>query len=171
MLVGAALSLLLVAGPLWLLGGAAPNSDTAAGPVPLAALATLVSDPVQFDISGILGGDWVGEMCPDDGDPVPVHFEFVREGDDSVSYSLSVDGQVQLDGVIGSGLCQVDGEEIDFHAFLAILSDCKEACGVDRHYEGHFEDGALVGNYNDVVVDEDCSSCVGGGTWWLEPEA
>ena len=58
-----------------------------------------------------------------------------------------------------------------FPAFLAILNDCDEAWGLDRAYMGHFEDGALVRHYDAAVVDELCSSCVGGGSWWLTPES
>ena len=73
-------------------------------------------------------------------------------------------------GVMGSGACDVDGEDIVIHSFLAILNECDEACGVDRLYHGHFEDGTLVGDYRDEVGDEACLSCVEGGTWWLAPE-
>jgi hypothetical protein len=131
----------------------------------------LPDEPAEFDISALLIGDWVGEVCPDDGEPVGVRFEFDRDAGDGVLYSLSFDGELHSAGVLGSGACEVDGEEVTFHAFLAILSDCDEACGVDRLYEGHFDEGALVGSYQDDVVDERCLSCVGGGTWWIEPEA
>ncbi len=169
--MGAVLSLLLVATPLWLLGGSAGSTSPGAGVVPLAALATLPDEPAQFDIGSILEGGWVGEMCPNEGEPIEVHLEFSHGEDDAFSYALSVGGELSSEGVLGSGACDIDGEDIEFHAFLAILSDCDEACGVDRIYEGHFEDGAIVGDYNDAVAGEECLSCVGGGTWWLEPEA
>lgn len=123
----------------------------------------------QFDISGLLVGDWVGQMCPEAGEPIAVHFEFVRDGTDGVHYSLTVDGRTHSEGNLGSGACDVDGEDLAFHTFLAILNDCDDACGVDRLYQGHFDDGALVGSYTDEVMDQECRSCVGGGTWWLEP--
>ncbi len=125
----------------------------------------------QFDISDLLDGDWAGEMCDDTGESVAMHFEFAHDQDDQVYYSLTLDGAVHSEGMLGSGACDVNGEDIAFHAFLAVLSDCDGACGVDRTYEGHFEDGALVGSYSDAVNDEVCRSCVGGGTWWLAREA
>lgn len=170
-LVGATLSLLLVAMPLWFLGSGGADRPVDTGAPPLAALATLPSDPGVFDISSILVGDWVGELCPDQGEPVAVHFEFVHDEDDSVLYSLSLGGELHSTGILSSGACDVAGEDIAFHAFLAILSDCDEACGVDRLYEGHFDEGVLVGSYHDSVNSDTCLSCVGGGTWWLEPEA
>ena len=168
--VGAVLSLLLVAAPLWLLGGAGSNDTTRSDSAPLAALATLPAEPAHFDISNILAGEWSGEVCPDDGEPISVHFEFVHN-DDAVEYTLSLDGEVQTAaGTLRTGSCVIEGEDIAFHAFLAILSECDEACGVDRFYEGHFEEGTLVGSYSDAVRSDDCLSCVGGGTWWLEPD-
>jgi hypothetical protein len=169
MVAGATLSLLLIAAPLLFLAGPRHQPVSPSGVAPLAALATLPDEPTRFDISSILPGEWVGEVCPDDGAPVPVRFEFVRAADDSVSYSLSVGGQVVAADWLGSGTCDVDGEDIAFHGFLAVLSDCDEACGVDRLYEGHFDDGVLTGSYSDVVDNDDCLSCLGGGTWWLEP--
>ncbi len=169
LLVGAIASLMLIALPLWALGGPSRNPSPQIGPVPLAALSTLPAEPAQFDISGILLGDWVGEVCPDDGEPVAVHFEFSRDEHDEVAYSLSIDGDLHSTGILGDGRCDVEGEDIAFHAFLAILNDCDEACGVDRLYQGHFEDGTLVGSYDDIVGSDDCLSCVGHGTWWLEP--
>lgn len=167
--VGVVLSTLLVAAPLWLLGGAGHISTTGLGPAPLAALATLPDEPGRFDISTILVGDWTGEVCPDEGDPVSVHFEFSHNEDDTLDYELSLEGEVQTAGTLGTGSCDIDGQDIVFHEFLAILGDCDEPCGVDRLYQGHFDEGALFGSYSDAVNNEDCLSCVGGGTWWLEP--
>ena len=168
---GAGISLLLVAAPLWLVGGDGGRGEAAsgAGVTPLVALSTTPAESPQFDISNLMVGEWVGEMCPDDGIPVAIRFEFSHEADE-VAYSLVGVGAIQSEGILGSGTCDVDGEEVSFHAFLAILSSCDEACGVDRLYEGHFDHGSLVGRYADEVVDEACRSCVGGGTWWLEPE-
>jgi len=135
----------------------------------LAALSTTPAESSHFDISNLLVGDWAGEMCPDNGEPVGVHFEFLHDQDDEVYYSVTIDGTIHSTGVLGRGACDVDGEEVVFHEFLAMLSDCDEACGVDRAYEGQFEEGALVGSYTDVADDERCRSCVDGGTWWLEP--
>jgi hypothetical protein len=168
--VGVGVSLLLVAAPLWLVGGATGVPTEAINPIPLAALSTMPAASPQFDISAILQGEWSGEMCPDHGDPVPVVFEFLRNEVGDISYSLTVGGEFRSQGIVGSGVCDVSGEDIAFHSFLAILNDCDEACGVDRAYEGHFEDGVLVGRYADEVMDELCASCVGGGSWWLEPE-
>ena len=168
-LVGAGLSLVLIATPLWVLGGRSSEQRTVGAP--LAALATLPAEPAEFDISNILVGEWAGEVCPDEGEPVAVHFQFRHDSDDAIVYSLSVDGETPPGRVLGNGACDVDGENISFHAFLAILSECDEACGVDRFYEGHFDEGALVGSYQDDVVDEVCLSCVGGGSWWIKPEA
>jgi hypothetical protein len=167
-LVGAVMSLVLIALPLWLAGGAPATS--AAGAVPLAALSTPPPLSPQFDISAILVGEWSGEMCPDNGDPIPVTFEFIPNDHGGINYSLLAAGDFRTGEIIGSGACDVDGEELAFHTFLAILNDCDEACGVDRAYVGHFEDGALVGRYDDAVADELCSSCFGGGSWWLTPE-
>ena len=169
--VGISLSLLLVAAPLWLFGGAGRSSLSAAGTAPLAALATMPDEPVQFDIADILDGSWAGEMCPDEGEPVAVYLEFAHREDNTIAYSLSLDGERRSEEILTSGACDVDGEEIAFHTFLAILSDCDEACGVDRFYEGHFDEGGLVGRYSDAAAGEKCLSCVGGGSWWLEPEA
>lgn len=166
-LVGAGMILLLVATPLWFLGGSRSESSLAA---PLAALATLPSEAAPFDISALLVGDWVGEVCPDGGTPIGVHLSFDGISDDTVLYSLSFDGGEQPVAVVGNGACDVDGEEVSFHAFLALLGECDEACGVDRLYEGHFDNGALVGSYSDEIVDPDCRSCRGHGTWWIEPE-
>lgn len=167
---GAGISLLLVAAPLWLVGSSTGELSESINPVPLAALSTMPAASSQFDISAILQGEWSGEMCPDHGDPVPVVFEFLRNDASDISYSLAVGGAFQSRGIVGSGACDVSGEDIAFHSFLAILNECDEACGVDRAYQGHFEDGVLVGRYADDVVDELCASCVGGGSWWLEPE-
>ena len=169
--VGISLSLLLVAAPLWLLGGAGHSSLGEAGTAPLAALATIPGEPVQFDIADILDGSWAGEMCPDEGEPVAVYLEFAHREDTTIAYSLSLGGEMRSEEILTSGACDIDGEEIAFHTFLAILSECDEACGVDRFYEGHFDEGGLVGRYSDAAVGEKCSSCVGGGSWWLEPEA
>lgn len=168
--MGAVLSLLLVAAPLWLFGSAGRSAAAGSGAVPLAALETLPAEPAQFDIGSIISGGWVGEMCPDEGEPIEVHLQFAHDEDDAVSFTLSLGGELTSAGVLGTGACDIDGEDIAFHTFLAILSDCDEACGVDRIYEGHFEEGAIVGSYSDEVAGEECLSCVGGGTWWLEPE-
>lgn len=168
--VGAVLSLLLVAAPLWLMGGSTGHAVDTVGPAPLAVLSAAPAASPQFDISAILQGEWSGEMCPDRGDPVPVVFEFLRSDVGDISYSLSVGDEFRSQGIVGSGTCDVSGEDIAFHSFLAILNECDEACGVDRLYVGHFEDGVLVGRYADEVMDELCASCVGGGSWWLEPE-
>ncbi len=122
----------------------------------------------QFDIGNVLVGEWVGEMCPDGGDPVEIHLSFSADTDEGLVYQF--DSDLVAESPLGSRVCEVEGEDLAFHAFLAILSDCSEACGVERAYEGHFEDGVLVGNYLDDAMGEHCSSCVGGGTWWLEPE-
>ena len=151
-------------------GGGNSVAPDGGGVAPLAALSMMPAESPQFDISGLLVGDWAGEMCDHDGVPVPVRFEFNHDQNDDVFYSLTVDGAIQSEGILGSGACDVDGEDVAFHAFLALLNDCDDACGVDRAYEGHFEDGALVGSYADAVIDEACSSSVGGGTWWLEPD-
>lgn len=168
-LAGAVLILVLVALPLWLVGGGRTVATDSGGAIPLAALSTMPAESSQFDISGLLVGDWAGEMCDDEGEPVPIRFEFDHDQNDDVYYSLSVDGVINSEGILGTGACEVDGEEVAFHAFLAILNDCDDACGVDRAYEGRFEEGALVGSYTDAVKDKACLSCVGGGTWWLEP--
>jgi hypothetical protein len=170
--VGASLSLALVAVPLWLVGGSSGGTSlpTGVGPAPLGALSTLPAASSDFDISAILVGDWSGEMCPDEGDPVPVRFEFMSDDAGEIAYSLSVGGDFHSEGIVGSGACDVAGEEIAFHAFLALLNECEAACGVDRIYEGHFEQGSLVGTYADVADEELCASCVGGGSWWLEPD-
>ncbi|MCP4306508.1 MAG: hypothetical protein GY788_16900 [bacterium] len=170
-LAGAVLSLVLVAGPLWLIGGGRTAASGVGGAAPLAALSTVPAESSQFDISGLLVGDWIGEMCDDEGEPVPIRFEFVHDQSDDVYYSLSLDGVIHSQGTLGNGACEVEGEDVAFHTFLAILNDCDDACGVDRVYEGHFEEGALAGSYTDAVMDEACASCVGGGTWWLEPAA
>jgi hypothetical protein len=167
---GAVLSLLLVAAPLWIVGSG-PGDEAYAEAVPLAALSTAPAASSQFDISAILDGEWVGEMCADDGEPVPIAFEFVVDDAGEIAYSLSVGGAFRAEGIAGSGACDVSGEDIVLHAFLAILNDCDEACGVERVYEGHFEEGALVGRYNDEADEEHCASCVGGGSWWLAPES
>ncbi len=142
-LFGAGLSFALVAAPLLLLGGG--SGIVSVTPIPLSALSTIPAESSQFDIAGLLVGDWVGEICPDEGEPVAVRFEFIHDQDDVVYYSLTTNGLVMSHGMSGSGACDVDGEDLVFHAFLAILSDCDEACGVDRAYEGHFDEGALVG--------------------------
>jgi len=169
MLVGAVLSLLLVATPLWLIGGSGSDSATVTEVTPLAALATAPVEPAHFDISAVLVGGWVGEVCPDEGEPIEVHFEFTQTSDDSMVYALSVDGEVAT-GVVGTGQCDVDGENLEFHSFLAMLNDCGEACGIDRTYVGHFEDGTLVGDYADAAAQEGCTDCVKRGTWWLVRE-
>lgn len=170
--VGAGLSLVLIAAPLWLVSGATGGSDGRPGGelAPLAALSTTPATPAQFDISAILAGQWSGEMCPDDGKPIPVTFEFTSSDVGDIAYSLSVGGEFHSAGIVGRGACDVSGEDIAFHSFLAILNDCDEACGVDRLYQGHFDSGNLVGSYSDQVDTELCVSCVGGGTWWLAPE-
>lgn len=170
--VGAALSLVLIAAPLWFIRGG-PTSTTLRAGTDATALAALSTEPVvppQFDITALLVGEWTGEICPDDGQPVPVTFDFVHGADGDVTYSLTIGGELSSAGVIGHGACDVAGEDIVIHSFLAILNECHEACGVDRMYHGHFEDGSLVGDYRDEVGDETCLSCVGGGTWWLAPD-
>ena len=169
-LVGATLSLMLVAAPLWLIGAGPTTTVVPAGSPPLAALSTPPPVSPQFDISSILVGEWSGEMCPDEGEPIPVVFDFNYNEMGEVTYSLTVAGEFHGAGLLGAGACDVDGENIAFHAFLAILNDCDEACGVDRLWDGHFDQGTLVGVYRDTVADEDCLSCVGGGTWWLTPD-
>jgi len=166
MLVGAVLSLLLVATPLLLLGGSGVDSNSMTEATPLAALATAPVEPGHFDISAVLVGGWVGEVCPDEGEPIEVRFEFSQTPDDSMVYALSVDGEVAT-GLVGTGKCDIDGENLEFHSFLAMLNDCGEACGIDRTYVGHFEDGALVGDYADAAAQEGCTDCVKRGTWWL----
>ena len=109
-------------------------------------------------------------MCPDQGEPIPVAFEFSHADSGEITYALSVAGDFHSEGILSSGACEVEGEDVAFHAFLAILNDCDEACGVDRLWDGHFDEGSLVGVYSDSVSDETCLSCVGGGTWWLAPE-
>jgi hypothetical protein len=171
-LVGALLSLVLIAAPLWLVGSG-PTPTTLRPGTDATALAALSTEPLaspQFDISPLLIGEWAGEICPDDGQPIPVTFDFAHESSGDVTYALTIDGDFQSAGLVANGACDVDGENIVFHSFLAILNECDEACGVDRLYRGHFEEGALVGDYRDVVGDEACLSCVGGGTWWLAPE-
>jgi hypothetical protein len=145
--------------------------ETAVEPTPLAALGTMPSKSPQFDIFALLIGEWTGEMCPDTGDPIPVEFEFSHDAVGEVSYSLVVDNGASLDGIIENGACAVDGEDLVFHAFLARLNECDDACGVDRMYAGRFEDGSLVGSYSDSADNALCASCVGGGTSWLEPMA
>lgn len=66
-----------------------------------------------------------------------------------------------------AGSCDVNGHYIAFHEFLVVLNDCDEACGVDRAFEGHFDDGVLTGDFRDEVHDEASTSCVRRGTWWL----
>lgn len=168
--IGAVLSLLLVATPLWIVGSGS-GDESYAEAVPLAALSTAPAASPQFDISAILDGEWVGEMCPDGGVPVPITFEFVVDDAGEIEYSLSVGGSFRAQGIAGSGACDVAGEDIALHAFLAILNDCDEACGVERVYEGHFDDGSLVGRYSDEADDELCASCVGGGSWWIAPDS
>lgn len=170
-LLGASLSLLLVAVPLLAMGGGGSTGEIAVEPTPLAAIGTMPAKSTQFDISALLDGEWIGEMCPDIGDPIPVKFEFSHDAVGDVSYSLVVGNGTSLDGIIGNGACDVDGEDLVFHAFLARLNECDDACGVDRMYAGSFEDGSLVGVYSDSTEDALCASCVGGGTWWLEPAA
>lgn len=168
--VGAGLSLVLVAAPLWLIGGGPTTTSLPGGASPLAALATAPEASPQFDISSLLVGEWSGEMCPDEGEPIPVTFDFSQADGGEITYALSVADDFHSDGILGSGACDVEGEDVTFHAFLALLNDCDEACGVDRLWDGHFDQGTLVGVYSDSVNDETCLSCVGGGTWWLAPE-
>lgn len=165
--LGAAMSLVFVAIPLWVVGSG-EDSMVVTDATPLAALSTAPAVSPHFDISAILEGEWRGEVCPDEGPPLPVAFEFARGEDGAIAYSLTIGDQFA--DYLSSGACDVDGENIAFHSFLAILNECDEACGVDRLYWGHFEDGSLVGDYRDEVADEACLSCVGGGTWWLAPE-
>lgn len=168
-LLGASLSLLLVAVPLLAIGGGgSTDGDFAVEPTPLAALGTMPAKSPQFDISALLIGEWTGEVCPDTSDPIPVGLEFTRNAVGEVSYSLAVDSGTALEGIVGDGACDVDGEDLVFHAFLARLNECDDACGVDRMYAGRFEDGFLVGVYSDSANSALCASCVGGGTWWLE---
>lgn len=167
--LGAVVSLLLVAAPLWIVSSGGSSNAVRGDGGPLAALSTAPAASPQFDISAILDGEWAGEMCPDQGDPIPITFEFFVDGAGEVGYSLTVDGEFDAAGIVGSGACDVSGQDITFHAFLAILNDCDEACVVDRAYEGHFEEGSLVGTYDDRADDELCASCVGGGSWWLAP--
>ena len=54
MLVGAVLSLLLVATPLLLLGGSGVDSNSMTEATPLAALATAPIEPGHFDISAVI---------------------------------------------------------------------------------------------------------------------
>ncbi len=172
-LVGAVLSLVLIAAPLWLVGGG-PTSTTLRPGIDATALAALSTEPLaspQFDISALLVGRWSGELCPNDGQPIPVTLDFTHGADGEVAYALEIGGEFNSAGLVGRGACDVDGENIVFHSFLAILNECDEACGVDRLYHGHFEDGSLVGDYRDEVGDETCLSCVGGGTWWLAPDS
>jgi hypothetical protein len=171
--IGASLSLLLVAAPLWLVGGSTAETGLPAGvgTAPLAALSTMPAASPQFDISAVLVGAWSGEMCPDDGDPVPVSLDFISDDAGDIAYSLSVGGNFHSAGIVGNGACHVAGEEIAFHAFLAILNECDQACGVDRIYEGRFEEGSLVGTYSDRADDELCAECVGSGSWWVMPDA
>ena len=171
-LVGALLSLVLIAAPLWLVGSG-PTPTTLRPGTDATALAALSTEPAvspQFDISPLLVGEWTGEICPNDGQPIPITVDFANDAGGSVTYSLSAGGDLLSAGLIAHGACDVDGENIAFHSFLAILNECDEACGVDRLYHGYFEDGSLVGAYRDEVGDEACLSCVGGGTWWLTPE-
>lgn len=170
-LVGVLLSAILIAAPLWLLGGG-PTTTTLRPGTDATALAALTTEPLvspQFDISALLVGEWVGEICPRDGRPIPVTFDFAHDSGGDITYALSAGGEFHSAGLVANGACDVDGENIAFHSFLAILNECDEACGVDRLYLGHFEEGSLVGDYSDKVGDEACLSCVGGGTWWLEP--
>jgi hypothetical protein len=172
-LVGAALSLVLIAAPLWLIKGG-PTTTTLRPGIDATALAALSTEPAastQFDITALLIGEWTGEICPNDGEPIAVTFDFAHGAQGDVTYSLTIGEGLPSAGVIGHGACDVEGEYIAFHSFLAILNECDEACGVDRLYYGHFEDGSLVGDYRDEVGDEACLSCVGGGTWWLAPES
>ncbi|MDJ0665524.1 MAG: hypothetical protein QNJ75_13310 [Acidimicrobiia bacterium] len=168
-LVGATLSLLLVALPLLMLSTASPEPASDVETEPLAALSSLPAEPARFDISAILTGEWVGEVCPDRGEPIPVSFEFATDEDSSLRYSMLLNGKVQPPGILGGGTCDVDGEAVTFHAFLAILTDCDVVCAVDRLYEGHFEQGGLVGSYHESVGNEDCLPCIGRGSWWLRP--
>lgn len=171
-LVGALLSLVLIAAPLWLVGSG-PTPTTLRPGTDATALAALSTEPAvspHFDISPLLVGEWTGELCPSDGQPIPMAIDFTHDVGGDVIYSLSAGGELSSTGLVANGACDVDGENIMFHSFLAILNECDVACGVDRLYDGHFEEGNLVGNYRDEVGDEACLSCVGGGTWWLAPE-
>lgn len=161
---GAALCLALVAAPLWLMDSGVQPVVTAQ---PLLSLSTAPAQPSQFNVGDILAGDWVGEMCPDGGVPVPIQLSFSNSASQGMVYTLQSD----MGNALGSGKCEVEGQRVAFHTFLAILSDCDEACGVDRSYTGQFEDGYLVGEYSDDSWGERCGSCVGGGTWWLEPKS
>jgi hypothetical protein len=171
-MVGALLSLVLIAAPLWLVGSG-PTPTTLRPGTDATALAALSTEPAlspQFDISPLLEGEWNGELCPNDGQPIPIAIDFTQDSGGDITYSLSAGGELLSAGLVANGACDVNGESIAFHSFLAILNECDEACGVDRLYLGRFEEGSLVGNYRDEVGDEACLSCVGGGTWWLAPE-
>ena len=171
-LVGALLSLVLVATPLWFVGSG-PTSITLRPGTDATALAALSTEPAvspRFDISPLLVGEWTGELCPNDGQPIPFAIAFTHDAGGDVGYLLTAGGESLSTGLMAHGACDVDGENIVFHSFLAILNECAEACGIDRLYHGQFEEGSLVGNYRDEVGDEACLSCVGGGTWWLTPE-